>query len=82
MNVVLVGHCTPDAFMLKGMVDRVLPGAAVHSINDDESLSDHYGEESVWLVNRILDGAFSVGQSGNGSHRVPSQRGCRERRCF
>ena len=64
MNVVLVGHCTPDAFMLKGMVDRVLPGAAVHSINDDESLSDHYGEESVWLVNRILDGAFAVGQSG------------------
>ena len=64
MNVVLVGHCSPDAFMLKSMVDRVLPGTEVHVINDDDSLSGHQAEDSIWLVNRILDGAFSVGESG------------------
>ena len=64
MHVVLVVHCTPDAFMLKSMVERVLPGTEVHSINDDGALSDHHGEEVVWLVNRVLDGAFSVGESG------------------
>ena len=64
MHVVLVGHCTPDAYMLKSMVERVLPGTEVHSINDDDALADHHGDEAIWLVNRVLDGAFSVGQSG------------------
>ena len=66
MHVVLVGHCTPDAFMLKSMVERALPGTEVHTINDDETLADYQGDDSVWLVNRMLDGAFAVGQSGMG----------------
>ena len=64
MHVVLVGHCSPDAFMLKAMVDRILPGTEVHTINDDEALSNHQAQDSIWLVNRILDGGFSVGESG------------------
>ncbi|MEE2906194.1 MAG: hypothetical protein VX527_00030 [Planctomycetota bacterium] len=64
MNIVLVGHCTPDAFMLKAMVGRVLDDADVHVVNDDASLEGYQDEDATWLVNRILDGAFSVGQSG------------------
>ena len=64
MKVVLVGHCSPDAFMLKSMVERVLPGTELHSINDQASLQDHHGEDAVWLVNRILDGRFDAGESG------------------
>lgn len=64
MPVVLVGHCTPDAFMLKSMVERTLPGEDVHVVNDDGSLAAHHGDGVVWLVNRVLDGAFDAGQSG------------------
>lgn len=64
MDVVLVGHCSPDAFMLKSMVERVLPGANLHVVNDQKSLEDHRGEDVVWLVNRILDGGFDAGESG------------------
>ncbi|MCH2132273.1 MAG: hypothetical protein MK116_00850 [Phycisphaerales bacterium] len=64
MSVVLVGHCTPDAFMLKSMVERTLPESPVHVANDDTALSDHDEEGVVWLVNRVLDGAFAVGSSG------------------
>ncbi len=79
MNVVLVGHCTPDAFMLKSMVDRVLPGSEIHVSNDDDSLSAHGADDSIWLVNRILDGAFSVGQSGLEliQSRIEAQPGAR-----
>mgnify|MGYP003330132638 CR=1 FL=1 len=64
MDVVLVGHCTPDAFMLKSMVERVLPDSTVHVVNDDESLANHLDENVTWLVNRVLDGVFTVGQAG------------------
>ena len=64
MKVLLVGHCSPDAFMLKSMVERVLPGSEIHTVNDQQSLDDHRGEDVLWLVNRILDGGFDVGESG------------------
>ncbi len=64
MNVVLVGHCSPDAFMLKSMVERVLPGSNLYVVNDQKSLQEHEDKEAVWLVNRILDGSFDAGESG------------------
>lgn len=64
MNIVLVGHCTPDAFMLKAMVGRIFEDAEVHVVNDDDSLEGYQDEDTTWLVNRVLDGNFSVGQSG------------------
>ena len=64
MNVILVGHCGPDNHMLKAMAERVLDGAEVHLVNDDASLANHHDDESTWLVNRVLDGAFNVGESG------------------
>ncbi len=64
MRVVLVGHCSPDTFMLKSMVDRILPDAELHAVNDQQSLDDLHGKDDLWLVNRILDGTFDVGESG------------------
>ena len=64
MRIVLVGHCGPDNHMLKAMAERVLDGAEVHVANDDAALAEHQGEQVTWLVNRVLDGAFSTGQSG------------------
>ena len=64
MRIVLVGHCGPDNYMLKSMVERVLDDAEVHVANDDAALADHQGEQDTWLVNRVLDGTFSAGQSG------------------
>ena len=64
MHVVLVGHCSPDAFMLKSMVGRVLPEATLHTVNDQASLDAVREDGAVWLVNRILDGLFDAGESG------------------
>lgn len=64
MKVILVGHCSPDAFMLKAMVERVMPGMDLIVVNDQDALDSHDGEDSVWLVNRILDGVFAAGESG------------------
>ena len=64
MHVVLVGHCSPDAFMLKSMVGRVLPEAQLHTVNDQHSLDAVQEDGALWLVNRVLDGAFDAGESG------------------
>ncbi|MBG80106.1 MAG: response regulator [Phycisphaerae bacterium] len=64
MRIVLVGHCGPDNYMLKSMVERVLDDAEVHVANDDAALADHQDEQDTWLVNRVLDGTFSAGHSG------------------
>ncbi|MAD19111.1 MAG: hypothetical protein CMJ52_02680 [Planctomycetaceae bacterium] len=60
-TVLSVGHCTPDAWMLRTAVQRVLPDAEVHPVNDDAELRDRISDASgpvVLLVNRLLDGSF------------------------
>jgi len=56
--VLLVGHCFPDAMMLKSAVKRVIKGVnfeKAHSVGD---LEKHLPGSSVALVNRVLDGSF------------------------
>jgi len=63
-EVLLVGHCGPDAIMLKTAVQRVLPEAAVELINDQESLQSALSRNVMLLVNRELDGVFDTGTGG------------------
>ena len=58
-TVVLVGHCTPDMFMLRSTVERALPGAAVATVNDAATLKQHLRADTILLINRVLDGSFA-----------------------
>lgn len=60
-TVVLVGHCGPDAAMLRGMVLRAVPGAQIERANSMEDLRALLPGASLLLVNRKLDGDFEVG---------------------
>ncbi len=60
-TVVLVGHCLPDRFMLKGSVARFVPGVAIEVANDEKTLAAHLHGDCVLLVNRVLDGRFETG---------------------
>ena len=60
-TVLLVGHCTPDTWMLRTAVGRVLADAVIQPVNDEQSLEDQLREAKgpvVMLVNRLLDGRF------------------------
>lgn len=63
-DVILVGHCGPDAIMLKTVAQRVLPDARVELINDQASLDAALAREVILLVNRELDGEFNTGTGG------------------
>lgn len=58
-KVVLVGHCVPDSFMLKGVVEKAIPGAAVVRANSDAELKKEAAGAALLLVNRVLDGDFA-----------------------
>ncbi len=62
-KVLLVGHCGPDAWMLKSFAQRTLPSATVAMVNDEETLAAQCDARTVLLVNRVLDGEFA-GDSG------------------
>jgi len=57
-QVVLVGHCGPDSWMLRRAVKRALPEVKVISANDEASLKQAATRGALLLVNRVLDGAF------------------------
>lgn len=57
---VLIGHCSPDAGMLRSAVGRVVTGASFVSVNSGAALEEHRHAGAVWLVNRVLDGAFGA----------------------
>ncbi len=64
VTVLSVGHCTPDAWMLRTAVQRVLPDAEVEPVNDDVALRERITDSAgpvVLLVNRLLDGRFPHG---------------------
>lgn len=63
-DVKLVGHCGPDAIMLKTVVQRALPEASVELVNDQAALDAALAGDVVLLVNRELDGAFHAGTGG------------------
>lgn len=60
-EVVLVGHCGPDMFMLKNAIARALPDAEIKNVNSMDDLERQLGDApdgSALLVNRVLDGSF------------------------
>ena len=57
---VLVGHCGPDAHLLKAAVSRAVPGSIIAVANDQRSLQPHLHRGAVLLVNRALDGSFDA----------------------
>jgi len=61
MDVVLVGHCGPDAYLLKNAIKRAAPGANVVTVDDETTVMAHASNGSLLLVNRVLDGSFSTG---------------------
>lgn len=69
---VLIGHCTPDAGMLRSAVGRVASNATFVSVNRLADLAQHRRPGAIWLVNRALDGDF-------GAHDGPAivAEGCR-----
>lgn len=60
-NIVLVGHCGPDAMLLRTAVGRYLPDAPMIPVSDRKSLEKHLGPGNVLLINRVLDGDFGTG---------------------
>ncbi|MBX3403498.1 MAG: hypothetical protein KF699_08830 [Phycisphaeraceae bacterium] len=58
-KIVLVGHCVPDSFMLKGVIERAIPGAMVVRANSDEELGRESSGAALLVVNRVLDGEFA-----------------------
>jgi hypothetical protein len=63
-TIVLVGHCGPDASMLRTAVTRAIPGAAIILANDSTSLAPWLTSAHLLLVNRVLDGEFDNTTSG------------------
>lgn len=76
--VVLVGHCIPDAHMLKTVVSRAIPGATISIANDSETLRKHLSAGALLLINRMLDGSF-VEPSGIAIIQELAQRADRPR---
>jgi hypothetical protein len=76
-SIVLVGHCSPDAGMLKSAVGRVLPGRSYERVNDERELVRHRTRNALWLVNRALDGAFP--SFADGVELIERERALRER---
>ena len=56
--VVLVGHCGPDAWMLKSMLGRAAPGRPIEMVNSEKDLEASLDDAALLLVNRVLDGRF------------------------
>lgn len=59
-EVLLVGHCAPDAAMLGMAVRRAMPGASVVSVTDQVAFEAALPKARYALVNRVLDGSFDV----------------------
>ena len=60
VRMVLVGHCGPDTWMIKGAVDRAVPGVPIDVVTDQRELMAHLRPGRVLLLNRQLDGVFDA----------------------
>lgn len=58
-TVLLVGHCGPDAYMLRSAVRSALPDAQINMVDDDAALAAALDPADLVLVNRVLDGRFA-----------------------
>ena len=76
-TVVLVGHCGFDANQLARFVEQTLPDVKVVSAHEDAALASASNEQSLWLVNRKLDGRFDTDGLGLITRQAAKQRGPR-----
>ena len=58
---VLVGHCGADTYSLSHAIRSAVPDAKIIAVDDDASCQAALSDQSVLLVNRVLDGRFSTG---------------------
>ena len=58
-RILLVGHCTPDAFAMRMALGRVAPGVDFVAVNDEGTLLTEEDPAGL-LVNRVLDGRFGT----------------------
>jgi hypothetical protein len=59
-RIVLVGHCNPDAAVLRSTIRRLAPDAVVSQADDDEQVAAALTTTDLLLVNRALDGDFAA----------------------
>ena len=59
-RILLVGHCLPDRYLLSRVVKKAAPEAEVESVNTDDALQKSLAEADALLVNRVLDGRFTL----------------------
>lgn len=59
-DVVLVGHCGPDAWMLRSFVQSTLPGARVAMVDNWQDLEAQLSSKVLLLVNRVLEYGFDA----------------------
>lgn len=64
ISILAVGHCGPDAWMLRAAVERVLDGpTSFEAIGDDKTLRARLARDEtpvLLLMNRRLDGWFDA----------------------
>ena len=63
-RIALVGHCGFDSGSLSRFAKDIAPDAEVIRVNDQKSLDKIADRDTLLLVNRVLDGRFTVGGSG------------------
>jgi hypothetical protein len=73
-TVVLVGHCSPDAHMLRSAISSAVPHATVIHVNDEQRLDELHLPDALLLINRMLEGRFSL-DSGVGLIQSLVRRG-------
>ncbi len=62
-HVILVGHCGFDSRGLMAFIKEVNRGGDVKitRVNKQKGLAEYRNEQSLWLINRVLDGRFDAG---------------------
>jgi len=58
-TILLVGHCFPDAMMLKSSIKRAIKGVQFQKIHSITELEQHLADAALAVVNRVLDGKFA-----------------------
>jgi hypothetical protein len=64
VRVALVGHCGPDAYMLRSMLNRVFPGVTVEMINELLLGSDVEPRTRAMLISDVAESQASAEGAG------------------
>src|SRR5579862_2059901 len=59
-NILLVGHCIPDAYAIRSALTSMIPLAMIEFARDQAELHEKLPETDLLLINRALDGEFDT----------------------